>query len=260
MSREVRSLIKYEIFNILRAKWLIGYGLLFAGVTSMLLQFASDSSRAVASLLNLVLLFVPMVSLFYSTAYWYDSEGFTSLLLTQPLRRKSVFLARWGAISLALSTCFIVFSAVPLAAFGALAEGTVLLLLMGAALTLIFVALGLLMAVLVQDRLKGIGFTFVVWLYFAIVHDAIILLVLNSLRDYPIEIPGMILMGLNPIDLARVLVLLSLDLAAMMGYTGRLLQKALSGALGGILVGTTLFAWIVLLLSLGIRRFKKMDL
>ena len=101
--QDFSRLLKYEIFNVVRARWLILYGLFFAGFTIAILQFGRDPVKAAASLSSVVLLILPMISILYASVYWYHSEPFTGLLLTQPLGRRTVYLARWCATGAALA-------------------------------------------------------------------------------------------------------------------------------------------------------------
>jgi len=254
------KLIKFEAFNVIRARWLIFYGLFFAGFTLGLLQFGGDARKVAASLSSVVLLIVPMASVLYGTVYWYSAEAFTQLLLTQPLRRGAVYLARWVAISLSLGGTFVLGTFFPLLITGALDSSSGLLLFTGFMLSLIFVAIGMLAAVWVKDRMRGIGVAFVVWLYFAVLHDTLVFFLVTVFRDYPIETPAMLLMAVNPIDLARVSLLMGLDMAAMMGYTGRMLQKFLGYGKGLSLMALLLFAWAFLPAWAGARKFRRKDL
>ncbi len=257
---DFRKLLKYEAINVARAKWLVLYGLFFAAFTFAVLQFGKDPVKAAASLSSIVLLVIPLISTLYAAVYWYASEPFTSLLLTQPLSRTSVYLARWLATGLALAGTFFFSTLIPLIAQGALDQSTFLLLLLGVLLCVSFVAIGMLVGVLISDRMKGIGVAFMIWMYFALLHDAVVFALVAAFQEYPIEVPAMVLMAINPIDLARVSLLIGLDLAAMMGYTGRILQSALSSSLGLFLTFAALTGWIFFPVWLGLRRFKSKDL
>ncbi|MCM2278139.1 MAG: ABC transporter permease [Oligoflexia bacterium] len=258
--QDFRKLIRYEAISVLRARWLGLYGVFFAAFTFALLRFGNDPARAAASLSSLVLLVVPMISILYASITWYAAEPFTALLLTQPMSRSAVWLARWASLSLALGGTYLAGTLAALAFEGALYSGTLLLLAVGVLLCLSFVAIGMAVSVCFADRMKGIGAAFALWMYFALVHDALVFAAIHAFQDYPIETPALVLMAINPIDLARVGLLLGLDLSAMLGYTGRILMKFLSGGagpaitLGGLVVWTTFPFW------LGLRRFEKRDL
>jgi Cu-processing system permease protein len=63
----------------------------------------------------------------------------------------------------------------------------------------------------------------------------------------------------NPIDLARITLLLQLDVSALMGYTGAVVQQLLGGTVGSLLVVSALLLWIVAPVWLGLRTFATKD-
>ena len=64
---------------------------------------------------------------------------------------------------------------------------------------------------------------------------------------------------LNPVDLARVLMLLSVDVAALMGYTGAVFERFFGSGLGLALAGGALLTWTVAPFLLGLRGFARKD-
>ena len=260
MIHEIFLLVRYQLADMARAKWIFIYSLFFFFFTNALLMFGGDSSKAVASVLSIVLFAVPMISVLYASIYWYNSEAFNSLLLTQPLRRSSIFLSHWLSISIGLAASFSFSTGGALLLNRSFDSSSLTVLFFGDVLSFIFVALGLLIAVCFSDRMKGVGAAFLLWLYFSILHDVLVFALISFLKDYPIEIPAIFLMAGNPIDLARVHVLLTLDLPAMMGYTGKILQHILSGAMGLVLTSGALLLWIGLPVGAGIAVFRRRDL
>ena len=77
------------------------------------------------------------------------------------------------------------------------------MLAVGVALTLVFTAFALCVAVLFDDRAWGLGAALLVWLACTVVYDGFILLVLTTFRDYPLETPALILTSLNPVTGTR---------------------------------------------------------
>jgi Cu-processing system permease protein len=136
----------------------------------------------------------------------------------------------------------------------------VTLLLAGAALTAVFTALAYLIAVTFQDRAAGLGAAILVWLLLAVVYDGVILMGTAIFADYPIETPVLAAMVLNPIDLARVLLLLKIDIAALMGYTGAVFERFFGSGRGLIVSSAALALWIGIPAWLGMRRFAARDL
>jgi Cu-processing system permease protein len=134
-----------------------------------------------------------------------------------------------------------------------------LLLATGILLTLVFTALAFLVSVVVADRARGLGVAILLWLALTVLYDAVLVLVTTSLAEYPLELPLLGLTLLNPVDLGRVLLLLRLDVAALMGYTGAVFERFFGSGLGTALTGGALLVWIAAPLLLGMRRFAARD-
>ena len=66
--------------------------------------------------------------------------------------------------------------------------------------------------------------------------------------------------ALNPIDLARILILLHLDVSAMLGYTGAIFKDFFGTTLGISLAFFILFLWISIPFCISLIKFKRKDL
>ncbi|MEO0155399.1 MAG: nitrous-oxide metabolic protein NosY, partial [candidate division WOR-3 bacterium] len=64
---------------------------------------------------------------------------------------------------------------------------------------------------------------------------------------------------LNPIDLARILVVRNMDIAILMGYTGALFETFLRGKVGIILALFSISLWITVPIFLANILFNKKD-
>jgi Cu-processing system permease protein len=133
------------------------------------------------------------------------------------------------------------------------------LLLAGIALTLIFTALAFLIVARTEDRIKGLGLAVALWLFLAVLYDGLVLLLVSIMADYPIERPLIGLMLANPMDLARVALLLQFDVAALLGYTGAVMQKFFGRAIGVTVTSLALGVWVFAPLFAGMRAFQKKD-
>ena len=89
---------------------------------------------------------------------------------------------------------------------------------------------------------------------------ALYYLVLFSFSDYPMEKFTLFLSALNPIDLARIFIMLKMDVSALMGYTGALYQDFFGSGSGILFTVGIMFLWIVLPLYGALRTFRKKDL
>jgi Cu-processing system permease protein len=228
-------------------------------VTTILFQLDSDPAKVVVSLLNVVLLVIPLVSIVFTTIHFFNSYEFILLLMAQPINRKSVFLSQYYGVASSLCLSLLLGIGVPALAFGA-ASQVFSLICVALFISCIFVSLGFLASSLTRDKAKAIGIALLFWFYFTLIYDGILLWVIYAFNDYPLETPTLILTSLNPIDLARILMLLSMDISALMGYTGAFFKEFFGGILGMIFSFGMLTLWIAWPLWVAQRRFQKNDL
>jgi Cu-processing system permease protein len=251
---------RYELSNVGRSRWLLVYGAFFVVVTDALVRFGGGE-KALLSLVNVVLLVVPLVALVFGTTYLYDARDFTELLLAQPVGRAQLFAGLLAGLALPLSLAFLLGAGLPFAVHGVPAGhgGTLAVLLgVGAALTLVFAALAFLVAVRSTDKVKGLALAVGLWLALALLYDGAVLLAVALFADWPLERPVLGLMLANPVDLARVLLLLRFDVAALLGYTGAVFARFFHGA-GALVAVAALAAWIAVPVALGVRAFRRKD-
>jgi Cu-processing system permease protein len=255
MARIVRCVVG----DILRGRIVLGYAGFLVAASFGLFNLSGDSTKGLIGLLSLVLLVVPLVSLVFATVHFYNSYEFIELLAAQPLRRSTLLLAQILGVALALAAALLVGIGVPIALYAANATGLTLLAV-ALVLTFVFTALAFLAAVLARDKARGVGAALLVWFYFALLHDGLTLYALFLLEDYPLEGVSLALLSLNPIDLARVLVLLQMDVSALMGYTGAMLKDLLGTGSGIALAAGVLAAWIAAPLASAVWVFRCKDL
>ncbi len=231
------------MFDILRSRFIIIYTLLLLALSIGIIYIGKDVTKAVISLLNIVLLLVPLVSIIFGTIHFYNSEKFIEMLLALPIKRKSIFWAEYIGLSSSLSIGFIIGVGIPLAMYGASMVG-LYLLLTGVMLSFIFTALAFLSSVINKDKAKGIGLALIIWFYLSVLFDGIVLLIIFLFNDYPLQKLMLVFTALNPIDLARVMILLKLDISALMGYTGATYQQFFGSMAGSIFSLGFLLVWI----------------
>ncbi|MEO5600873.1 MAG: ABC transporter permease, partial [Cyclobacteriaceae bacterium] len=80
-------IIKYVLYDLLRTRFILLYTLLLLLSTIVLFQFDSDPGKIVLSLLNIVLMVVPLVSIVFTTIHFFNSYEFIELMLAQPVNR-----------------------------------------------------------------------------------------------------------------------------------------------------------------------------
>lgn len=253
------KIAKYVLYDILRNKIVIGYTLFLLAVSLSFFNLESDTNKGLLSLLNIILIVVPLVSIILSTIHFYNSYEFIELMLAQPLRRSVILAGEYIGVGLALSFSFLIGIGVPVLLFDFNDQG-LMLLVTGLFLTLVFVSLAFLASVLTRDKARGIGVALLLWFYFSLLYDGLVLLILFTFGDYPLEKAVLSLTFLNPVDLARVMILLKMDTSALMGYTSALFKSFLGAGPGITLAFGVMFLWVIIPIGLAMRIFRKKDL
>jgi len=255
----MKKIIKYVLLDILRNRMLLAYTLLLFAVSMTLLLLEDSPTKGILALLNIVLIVVPLVSIIFSTIYYYNSAEFLELLVCQPLKRSRILSSLLTGLAVSLALSFLVGVGLPLLIFDRQLT-SLLLVVVGACLSVIFSALAVLGSVWMRDKARGVGMAILAWFYFSLLYDGLVLFLLFQFSDYPLETPSVILGALNPVDLGRIILLLRLDSSAMMGYTGAVFKSFFGSGTGTVLSFGLLAAWMTAPAWLAVRRFNKKDL
>jgi len=255
----MKQLLKYIILDILKNKIVIVYTLLLAALSWSAFGLEDQVTKGLLTELHLLLLVVPMVSILFSTIYLYNSSEFMELLLSHPVKRSVLWKALFLGLSLSLSLAFVLGAGLPILLFADTVSG-IIMVLAGILLSVIFAALAFLCSIFTPDKAKGIGISILLWLYFSLLFDGLVLFLLFQLADYPIEKMMVGITALNPVDLCRILILLRLDVSAMMGYTGAVFQAYFGSTAGLALSFALLSLWAIIPFHLSLRKFKRKDL
>ncbi|MEZ4944589.1 MAG: ABC transporter permease subunit [Cyclobacteriaceae bacterium] len=253
------KIAKYVLLDILRNRFVILYTFFLFLVTLSMFSLEGNSDKAILSLLNIILMVVPLVSIIFTTIHFFNSYEFIELLLSQPINRKAIFLSEFSAVSIALCLAYVIGVGVPVTLFSQGID-TVYLIISGMLLTLVFVALAFCASVLTRDKAKGIGVSLLFWFYFTLIYDGFVLYVIYAFNDYPLDKVTLALVSLNPVDLARIIILLKLDISALMGYTGAFYKQFFGSSMGIIYSFVFLLIWAALPLSISLRKFLKKDI
>jgi Cu-processing system permease protein len=252
-------IVKIILLDILKNKIVLGYTFILALLSWSSFGLEDNSSKGLLTILNVILFTVPLVSVLFSTIYLYNSSEFIELLLSQPIKRKKIWLSLFLGLSLSMILAFVLGAGIPLLINAPDSVG-IMMLIVGCLISLVFVALAFLSSILTRDKAKGIGIAIMTWLYFALLFDGMVLFLLFQLSDYPIEHAMVGITALSPIDLARIQILLHLDVSAMMGYTGAIFKDFFGTSAGLIISFLLLCLWIVVPFFMSLVKFKNKDL
>ncbi|HNP34012.1 MAG TPA: ABC transporter permease subunit [Flavobacterium sp.] len=255
----MNRIIKIILLDILKNKIVLAYTLILAVLSWSSFALEDNSAKGILTILNIILFTVPLVSILFSTIYLYNSSEFIELLLSQPIKRRKIWLSLFFGLSLAMVLAFFVGAGIPLLINSPDGVG-LMMLIVGCLISLVFVALAFLSSILTRDKAKGIGIAIMTWLYFALLFDGIVLFLLFQFSDYPIENAMVGVTALSPIDLARIQILLHLDVSAMMGYTGAIFKDFFGTTIGLIVSFLLLCLWVILPFFISLRKFNRKDL
>jgi Cu-processing system permease protein len=243
------KILKYSFFDLARSRWSYIYFLFYLLLGFILFFLNHEVSKAVITLLNIVIILTPLIGTIFGVMYYYSSKEFTELLLAQPLKRTTIFIGQYLGLSLSLSLSLILGLGIPFVLYGVFLSSAIwnftMLLLIGGFLTFIFVALSFLIGLSFNDKIKGFGVAILLWLFLAVIYDGIFLLSMILFDDYPLDKFALAMTMFNPIDLSRILILLKLDISALLGYTGAVFQKFFGTNFGMIISMTVLSLWIL---------------
>lgn len=255
----MNRVIKIIFIDIFKNKIVLAYTLILALLSWSSFGLEDNSCKGLLTILNIILFTVPLVSILFSTIYLYNSSEFIELLLSQPIKRKRIWLSLFLGLSLSMVLAFFVGAGIPLLLNAPNTVGF-MMILVGSLISIIFVALAFFSSIITRDKSKGIGIAMMTWLYFALLFDGMVLFLLFQLSDYPIEKAMVAITALSPIDLARIQILLHLDQSAMMGYTGAIFKDFFGTTLGLILSFLLLVLWTLIPFIISLKKFNKKDL
>ncbi len=244
------KILKYSFYDLIRSRWSYVYFLFYLCLGFVLLFLNNDVSKAIITLMNVIIVLVPLIGTIFGIMYYYNSKEFTELLLAQPIKRSSIFLGQYLGVAGSLTLSLLLGLGIPFLLYGLLRSNVIfdfsLLLVTGAFLTFIFTALSFNIGLSNENKIKGFGYAVLLWLFLAVIYDGLFLMSLIVFEEYPLDTFSIVATTLNPIDLSRILILLKLDISALLGYTGAVF-KTFFGTQQGLIVSIAMLVlWTLL--------------
>lgn len=250
---------KYIIQDLLRNWIVLLYTVFWAAATFGLFMLEGQSDKAMLGMLNIGLLVVPMVTIIFATIYYYNMYEFIVLLLAQPLKRRTILGSIFLGLSISFGLAILIGMGIPLLIVNP-TPAAGLLLVVNLLLTFVFIALALFAGLLARDKARGMGLSLLLWVYFVLIFDGLVLMLMYNFSNYPIEKFVLYITLLNPVDLARILVLMQTEASAMMGYSGAVFNSFFTSFWG---IAAAIFAmvlWAAVPAAYSFFRFRKKDL
>ncbi|HRP69159.1 MAG TPA: hypothetical protein PLY93_06480, partial [Turneriella sp.] len=233
------NIVFFEFADALRSRWMIFYALVVFSFSLLLLSMASGSADVAASLLNFILLIVPLFILIYGVVAFHNSLPFQRVIIALGVKRTTIYTGQFLGRLAGLLPGFI--GGLLLAfIFGGAIEGftsLMLILVYGVLLNAVFLALAFFLSQLSERIELLVAFAIGIWFILYILYDSIILVLVIFMGDFPLEGALLTLTFLNPIDTARAVVLMQSNLQSLMTHSSAVYAKVLSGYIG-VSIGT----------------------
>lgn len=247
----------------MRSRWSYVYFAFYFALGFVLLFLNNDINKAVITLMNIIIVLTPLIGTIFGVMYYYNSKEFTELLLAQPIKRNRIFIGQYLGVSISLTLSLVLGLGVPFVIYGLFYSSSIfdfaLLLITGAFLNFIFVALAFNIALSNENRIKGFGYAILMWLFLAVVYDGLFLISLALFNEYPLDKISLVATMFNPIDLSRILIILKLDISALLGYTGAVFQQFFGTLFGMITSFVVLSFWVVIPVAIIALKANKKD-
>ncbi|MEK6565662.1 MAG: ABC transporter permease subunit [Bacteroidota bacterium] len=222
-------------------------------------------TRTSASILNLVLYIVPLVSLTMGTLSFTGDKGSTELLFSQPVKPSEIVVGKilglFGSIALSMISGFVVAGGI--IAAQSTSEGLasyVLFVILSLSLSLVFLSLALLVSTLARRKAKAFGVSLFLWFFFVLFYDLLAIGVTLLLKGSSANLFLFLSLFGNPVDLVRVASLIIFDNVTIFGPAGAAVLRFLGGPfLSVLLLVVAILVWVIAPLFLSARLMKRQD-
>jgi len=227
-----------------------------------------DFARTSASLVQLVVLVVPLAALLMGVLALAPERGTAELLYAQPISRREILLGKLLGLFVALAAAeFIGFGLAGLVVFSSTGEeggaGYALLVLGALLLTAVFLAVAALIAAgaVGRKRVRALAVALVVWFVAVILFDLAALGAASLLPSTAASRLLIVAVIANPAAAVRTGALLGIEGTAAFGSASLAFLRFTGGpARAAVLLGLSMLAWVVLPTAAAARRLSRIDL
>ncbi len=262
--KEIPTISAKEFKDALRNRWIIFTTALLAVFSITLTLFgapapnidASGLAITVVSLSSLSIYLIPLIAIMLS----YDAivgeveRGTLSLLLTYPVSKTSILLGKFlGHICILSFTVIVGFGCA--ATLSIIQQGVpnmqdllafIQLILSSILLGSVFIAISYMISGFVKERATAAGIGLFIWIFFVLVFDLLLIILISNFGDYIDERAVNILMMLNPTDIYRIVNLTGFENVRMLSGLGSVTEyMALNNAQMLSVLAVWLFAPLI---------------
>jgi Cu-processing system permease protein len=267
---------RLELTLALRSRWTQLFAVVFAALSLAVASSGyilsgghgmQDFARTAASLVQLVLLLVPVTALLIGVLALAHERGAAELLFSQPVPRRTVLLGELLGLFIALvSAQALGFGAAGVLIFsraGNWGVGAFCSLFVAAVvLTAVFLGLAALISTgVVGRRARSLAIALVVWFAAVVLYDVAALGIASLLPSGAASRVLIVAVLLNPVDAVRTGALLAVHGTTAFGAASLAFLRFTRGPVGaGLLLGASLLLWLALPTALAVRRLNRADI
>lgn len=273
----LRLFAREELALALRSRWTQMFAVVF-GVLALFVSGAGyvlsgghgvqDFARTAVSLVQLVLLLVPLTALLIGVLSLAPERGAAELMFSQPVSRRTILLGKLLGLFQALAAA----QAVGFGAAGAVVygqsggeglSGFVFLVAGSLFITAIFLGLAALLSAgaVGRGRTRALALALVVWFVSVVLVDLAALGAASLLPSGTASRVLILASLLNPVGAVRTAALLGIEGTGAFGAASLALLRFTHGATGAaVLLGLSVLLWLVAPAALAVRRLRKADL
>jgi Cu-processing system permease protein len=273
----IRLFARHELVLAARSRWMQTFAVVFAGLALLVAgsgyvlaggSGVQDFARTAVSLVQLVLLLVPLTALLFGVLELTPERGAAELLYSQPVPRAAILVGKLLGLFEALVAAeaigfgisgLVVFSQAGdagLPAFVSVAVGA-------AVLTAIFLGLAALIAggQVGRRRARALAIALVTWFAIVVLFDVAALGAASLLEGGPASRLLIVSVIVNPVDAVRTASLLVIDGTSAFGAASLAFLRFTHGSAGAVawLVGA-LAIWAIVPTLLAARRLVRVDI
>jgi len=275
--RALRLCARQELVLAIRSRWTQTFAAAFGvlalavAVSGYVLSGGSgvqDFSRTAASLVQLVILLVPLTALLLGVLALASDRGNAELLFSQPVSRGTILCGRvLGLFQALVSAQALGFGAAGLVIYSQAGEDGVtgFLVVVAAAFVLTGICLGLAAVIAAGNigrrRSRALAVALVVWLVLVVLADLAALGAASLLRSGAASRLLIATAIANPVDAVRTAALLLIEGTAAFGSASLALLRFSGGRIqAGLLLAGSIAAWLVLPFWVAARRLSRADI
>lgn len=269
----IKVLVEKELLDSIRNRWfytflvifmLLSFSIIYMGIIKSTGLGFESFNKTTASLLNLILFLIPMITLLLGgTAISGEREhGTMNLMLSKPISSVEFIVGKYlgiaSALVLSIVTGFGIMGMIVAFKVSVVdARAYLIFVILAVLLALSFLSISMLISVLVKKRITAIIVSTIVWFFFILVYDLVVMAVANVFTGTSMAIFLLISILLNPADSVRILAIVNLGGETIFGPSLIELTRIITNVSSEIILISGIVAWIMIPLVLSVFFFKR---